>query len=465
MRAVAVSRRKIWEKGVIMKRFTALLVLVLMIVLMTGVITALAGSASATISGAGSVEAGKTYTYTYKLSVSSACAANLNISVGGAFEKVSGGEGLFHDSIPNNTSKTYSGSVRVRVKSGASPGEKGTISASGGYSYLDADYNESSGSVSKSFSAKVTAPSTPAPPATPTPQPSVKKTTKPKATTKPSAANTPDSTATPTATPAATLTPAPTPTPELTGWAKALLDVSAMPDGGKVTVTQPENTQLPAEVLTALKAKGGVLDADFGTYSCEIDGSKLGNLPPSLTTLDLGMSMEKDDALSATAEEADAYQLHFSYSGELPGPVTVSFAVPDHSPGDTLYLYYYYEVSGAVEVRQAATVDKNGRVSFVIYHCSAYFVTDKLLDSSAGLVASIPDASSATAPTSVPSLADDGAALAASKVGSQTGRFSLTMLLIVGVGALVLGAAGAVLTRHILETGKRKREGKPYRRD
>jgi hypothetical protein len=208
--------------------------------------------------------------------------------------------------------------------------------------------------------AAETATSTP-PAATKTPKPSTTRTPEPSATKTPAASP--------------TATPVPTPTPVPTGWAKALSDVNAMADGGTATVAQPESAQLPADLLAALRAKGGTLTVDFGAYACSIDGTALGELPPGLAALDLTMSMEKDAALSEAAGGADVYQLHFAYSGELPGPITVSFIAADHNPGDTLYLYYYYAASGATEVRQSATVGTDGRVSFVIYHCSAYFVT------------------------------------------------------------------------------------------
>jgi hypothetical protein len=419
-----------------MKRFTALLIVVLTIVLGAGMLTALAASASAAISGPDSVAAGGTYTYTYQLNVSAACAANLNVTVGGVFEKVSGGDGLFHDSIPDNTSASYTGTVTVKVKADAAPGDKGTISASGAYSYLDEAYNESSGPISKSFSATVTATSSPSATVTP-----------------PAATKTPKPSTAATSTPSATATL--TPTPGLAGWTTALDDVNAMAQGGTVTVTLPENAQLPAELLAVLKAKSGRLIVDFGSYICIIDGQTLGgaaDMPLNLTLL-----MDKDAALSVAAGGADVFQLHFAHEGELPGPVIVSLEAAGYSPGDTLYLYYYYASSGATEFRQSATVGEDGRINFVIYHCSAYYVTASAPDTAAGVVAPV------AAPTlaSTPAATQEGSVAAAvPNADSNAGGYSLTTLLLTAVVALIVGGGSVFLVLRLPAARKKTRSGR-----
>ncbi|MGI5920110.1 MAG: fibronectin type III domain-containing protein, partial [Christensenellales bacterium] len=111
------------------KKFIILLIAVAILVSISSISLVLAaGNAYVTFSGPSLIRPGKTYTYNYTLHVNNACAANANISVGGAFEKVSGGENLFYDTIPKNTTGTVSGSVTVRVKSNANPGDAGIIS-------------------------------------------------------------------------------------------------------------------------------------------------------------------------------------------------------------------------------------------------------------------------------------------------------------------------------------------------
>ncbi len=112
-----------------MKRYILAGLAVVMLLLIAGAAIALAaGNAVVAFSGPTTVEIGKTYTYTYTMTVNGAAAANANIVVGGAFEKVSGGAGLFYDTIPQNSWGSVSGSVTVRVKSNAAAGSTGTIS-------------------------------------------------------------------------------------------------------------------------------------------------------------------------------------------------------------------------------------------------------------------------------------------------------------------------------------------------
>ncbi len=87
-----------------------------------------AGTASVSFTGDAEVVPGGVYTYTYKLNVVGAAAANANIDVGGIFEKVSGGMGLFYDTIPQNTTgSSGTSTITVRVKADALSGEQGTI--------------------------------------------------------------------------------------------------------------------------------------------------------------------------------------------------------------------------------------------------------------------------------------------------------------------------------------------------
>lgn len=111
------------------KKLISMLIVAVMFVSLFGAVPAFAaGSAVVTFSGPTTVAPGQTYTYTYTLKVTSACAANANIAVGGAFEKVSGGDNLFYDSIPKNTTGSVNGTVTVKVKANAAMGSAGTIS-------------------------------------------------------------------------------------------------------------------------------------------------------------------------------------------------------------------------------------------------------------------------------------------------------------------------------------------------
>ena len=393
--------------------FFALAVLLISSMLPLG--TAFAGSASISISGPKSVEAGKTYTYTITLSgsgVSSAMVTSISTSgifsgSGSGFEIGSGGE---------NTNGSKSVDVSVTVSSSASAGDTGTISASGQYGYWNDEMTDVlTGSMSKSLTATVptpdptTAPTAP-PAATNTPAPTAKPsatakpTTKPSATakptTKPTKTEKPSSTSKPTKTPKPTTTPdvsptpttsvepsptatviaTPTPTPKPLEWSDVEGMVGEMQAGGVLNVDMKGKTEIPMSVLSELQNNEGTLEIDFGDYSCSIDSSTLKNLPEDMESLDLSMSMTKDEVLSQAAGGFDVYQLNFNYHGELPGIFKYTFYAGEHKPGDTLYLYYSYEQAGIIEAMQTAVVDEDGYVTFEIYHCSSYFVSDKIVE-------------------------------------------------------------------------------------
>ncbi len=186
--------------------------------------------------------------------------------------------------------------------------------------------------------------------------------------------------------PVSTPGPDPTPTPAPTGWALTAIDVAAMAQGGSYDFTVTDDATVPAAVLASLKEKQGVLNVIFGGYTCTINGALLGTIPEGLAGIDLGLSMEKDAALSALVGGADAYQLHFNHSGALPGRFTFRFKADQNSPGDTVYLYYYYDASGVVEGVQTCVVDAEGYISVDIYHCSSYIISKALIEGAAGIV-------------------------------------------------------------------------------
>lgn len=329
-----------------MKRFIALLVTAVFIVSVIGTTIAYAASVSVSFSGPYKKEvlAGKTYTISYTFKLSGCAVGNAVISVGGAFEKVSGGAPLFHDTIPNNTTKRYKGSVKVRVKSGAALGSKGTITLSGKYNYLDSNFIETIKNFKKSYSATV-----------------VDK-----------------------------LTPRPVKEVKQTQWDIAADSVALLEQGGTISLDITESAKVPAAVLSDICEKKAVMDINFPGYSCRVDGNSF-TVPKSLKELDLSLSMEKDETLSAAAGGADAYQLHFGHSGQFPGPVTYKIKAENNSPGDKLYLYYYYDQSGKIEGKLSAVVDENGYVEFTIFHCSSYFLSGSVIEGAMGGLAALED--------------------------------------------------------------------------
>jgi len=315
-----------------MKKFMALLIAAVMIVSMIGVVTAFAGCS---ISGSSEVYAGSTYKYTGKASYT-------GYSLLGTIAGL-GQTAILDDDNGSSTdavSLSASASISVKIPANAAIGTTYTITLSGSYDNGSAN----------NFSTTKTITVVQKPVSTPRPATSA------------------------------------TATPEPSGWVLAAMEVPEMEQGGQYEMQITDDTVVPGTVLTALKEKQGVLAVDFGSYSCTIDGAGLGQIPEDLTGIDLGLTMEKDDALSTAAGGSDIYQLHFKHSGALPGCFTFKFKADQNSLGDVVYLYYYYDASGVVEAKQMCMVDEEGYITVNIYHCSSYFVSAALIEGAAGVL-------------------------------------------------------------------------------
>jgi|AGTN01.1.fsa_nt_gi hypothetical protein len=342
-----------------MKKFIALLLAAVLIVSMIGVVTALAGC---NIDGKTKVYAGSTYKYTGSATYTGADLVGRLSGLGqdASFNKDSGGAG--------NKSLSGSCSISVKIPADAAPGKTYTLTFSGQYSTVDAAGNPSDNYFDTSKTITV-----------------VEKTAS-------TSTNNHEDDA-----------PA-TPTPEPTGWALAAIDVPSLAQGGTYGITVTDDPTVPASVLASLKEKQGVLNVDFGSYTCTIDGALLGTIPEGLAGIDLGLTMEKDAALTAAAGGADVYQLHFNHSGALPGSFTYRFKAESNSPGDIVYLYYYYGESGVIEGKQECVVDAEGYITLNIYHCSSYFISNTLIEGAAGILTQPEPSPSPTAsPTATPS--------------------------------------------------------------
>jgi len=151
-----------------------------------------------------------------------------------------------------------------------------------------------------------------------------------------------------------------------------------MAAGSLGSVEAPDDTLVPVSLLKTLKQNQSALEIDCGGYFCIIDGAMLADTPNDLETIDIGMTMEKDAALSA-AWGCRAYELRFNYHGDLPGTFTFRIRAQGSRPGDTIYLYYFDDTAGEFEGVHTAVVDDEGYVSLNITHCSSYYITNAII--------------------------------------------------------------------------------------
>jgi hypothetical protein len=230
-----------------MRRFIALLMACAFAAVLVSPAAAQASSATVVFSGPDKVKAGQTYTYTYRIEVKDVAAARIvPITASGGFELVSGGEGLMYDTIPVNTSGSSSeGTIVVRVKSSARPGDKCTLSTSGDYAAIvvkDGEYGTSEYVFSGSFIAVVT--SGPAKELVETPSPTPSPT--------PSSTATPEPTMAPSPTPSPAITPSPTPGATPGAEASPTPDAAIATQGSAVTGPGPSDGQKPPAPIVSI---------------------------------------------------------------------------------------------------------------------------------------------------------------------------------------------------------------------
>ena len=128
--------------------------------------------------------------------------------------------------------------------------------------------------------------------------------------------------------------------------------------------------------------------------------------------MDLTISFETEKAEEIEEvinnEEVDAFYIAIDgYHGELPAPATVTIFVGDkYADGTVVYLYYYNEETGKVEIiaENGVTVE-NGYVSCVLEHCSIYFLSEvepEVVVTEEPVVTPEPTVAPTVAPTATP---------------------------------------------------------------
>jgi hypothetical protein len=174
-------------------------------------------------------------------------------------------------------------------------------------------------------------------------------------------------------------TPTPTPTPKPTEWELASKAITAMEADGELQIDITENAEMPVSLLTAIESKQARISFAFDDYTCVIDGRNIGDTE-GLDIIDLSLSREKIEDVSAACGQADIYQLHFVHPGEFPGLFEYSFKADQNVPGDKLYLYKYLSRAGVFSGDQTAVVDENGDIAFLLSEGSDYIVTSDRIE-------------------------------------------------------------------------------------
>ncbi len=166
-----------------------------------------------------------------------------------------------------------------------------------------------------------------------------------------------------------------------------IVDLLADEDVADVKVIlDPKNmSEVDSEVfkIAAQAGKGITFDIvdDSGKtiYKWFFDGNNI-DKPDMDMDLTLDFETEKKTEIEELIGRTDVMYLSFAHHGELPGSALMTVYVGDqYDDGEIIYLYYYNEEEKVVELMSGGLYVYEGYVTFVIKHCSDYFLLDEMM--------------------------------------------------------------------------------------
>lgn len=168
-------------------------------------------------------------------------------------------------------------------------------------------------------------------------------------------------------------------------------------DQAVVSETVTTEGNIEPSVFEALKATGKILELKVQTPSGEvvaiisIDGKEITKTD---VTFDLSMVVGASDSnvsailANSKVDEQKAVLVDFSYSGELPGPMTISLNVARRfNNGANIALFYVNPKTNALENQSQTSVVNNGYVTFKFTHFSQYVMIETAAAGDAGSAA------------------------------------------------------------------------------
>lgn len=145
---------------------------------------------------------------------------------------------------------------------------------------------------------------------------------------------------------------------------------------GVIEVKVEDNETISEDVFKALKEEGAKLIIDGDWYQWEFDGQSdveegiSADFEPSIKVID-------KDEIDIELEDDAGFIVKTKYEGKLPIKAKLKVKVDEFTNDDqTVYLYYYNEATGKLELSGTA-VNKKGQAEFEITHCSIYTITEK----------------------------------------------------------------------------------------
>lgn len=115
------------------------------------------------------------------------------------------------------------------------------------------------------------------------------------------------------------------------------------------------------------------------SWTFDYDTMDTDKVPEGGLDLAITFATDKQKEIEDITGQSNAVYISIEgYHGELPGPAKVKTYVGNqYKNGDVIYLYYYNEETGKVEViNGSGLVVTEGYVEYTLTHCSTYFVTE-----------------------------------------------------------------------------------------
>ena len=138
------------------------------------------------------------------------------------------------------------------------------------------------------------------------------------------------------------------------------------------------------DFFQAIKASGKDVVLDYGTYSVTIKSSditkEVTNVNFDLFTSDKAPEAAKEALEKYESSDGKTFFLTTTYSGELPGPVTISLKTPDTiENGSKVWVYYYNEETGKLEFVAKDQEVIDGMLNVDLQHFSTYLVSNEMI--------------------------------------------------------------------------------------
>ena len=159
------------------------------------------------------------------------------------------------------------------------------------------------------------------------------------------------------------------------GWEDITDKAKDLGDGEKITIDMGGTTEVPGDFLDKIAGKDVDVTFDMGNgLSWTVNGQ---DIPSGSGKLDLGVALG-GTTIPASVTNIDGsigtVQLSLSHDGAFPFRLTLSVTLDKINAGYFANLYYYNEMTKALEFKQAVIVGADGKTEFVFDHASEYAI-------------------------------------------------------------------------------------------